>query len=106
MLRLNVEKLRREIETYDVFRTVGKLRSATGLLTCAIPAAVGDYCHIVTSRSRTVPSSVIGFDRGVAYLVPYENAEELRPGMTVVRVGRGLSVPVGDGLLGRVLDGL
>ncbi|HZT82339.1 MAG TPA: FliI/YscN family ATPase, partial [Gemmataceae bacterium] len=39
-------------------------------------------------------------------LVPYEQGEELSPGMTVLRRGRGLSVPVGEGLLGRIVDGL
>ena len=49
---------------------------------------------------------MIGFNNGLAYLVPYEQGEELSPGMTVVRRGRGLSVPVGTGLLGRIVDGL
>ncbi|TPW00627.1 MAG: flagellum-specific ATP synthase, partial [bacterium] len=33
-------------------------------------------------------------------------SEEIAPGMAVIRAGHGLTVPVGDGLLGRVLDGL
>jgi flagellum-specific ATP synthase len=106
MLRLNVAKLRQEIQNYDVFRTAGKLRSATGVLTCTLPAAVGDQCEINVARDRSILAEVIGFANGVAFLMPYENAEEVHPSMTVVRKGHGLSFPVGERLLGRVLDGL
>ncbi len=107
MLRLNVEKLCREIATYDVFRTAGKLRSATGLLlTSTVPAALGDQCAIVIGKGRSILAEVIGFADGQAYLVPYELADDLQPGMPVARLGHALRAPVGDRLLGRVLDGL
>ena len=35
-----------------------------------------------------------------------EHAEEVRARMRVTHLGRGLLAPVGDGLLGRVVDGL
>ncbi len=107
MLRLNVEKLCREIATYDVFQTAGRLRSATGLLlTGTVPAALGDQCVIVLDDERSVLAEVIGFADGLAYLVPYEHADDIQPGMPVARLGHGLLAPVGDRLLGRVLDGL
>ena len=103
---MDVEKLSRQIESYELFRTVGKVRSATGLLRCTLPAAVGDQCEIILSDQRRVPAEVIGFSDGESYVLPYESAESVRPGMPVVGKGSRLSVPVGDGLLGRVLDGL
>jgi flagellum-specific ATP synthase len=107
MLKLDVEKLCRRVEARERFRTAGKLRSATGvMLTCSLPAAVGDQCAILTPAGRELAAEVIGFANGLAYLVPYEQGEELRPGMAVVRKGHGLAAPVGDGLLGRILDGL
>src|SRR5262245_29908016 len=60
MLRLNVAKLREAIRDYDGFRTVGKLRSATGLVTSSLAAAVGDQCEIMGSDGRTVFAEVIG----------------------------------------------
>jgi flagellum-specific ATP synthase len=107
MLKLDVPKLCDRVRDRDRFHTAGKLRSATGvILSCTLPAAVGDQCGILTPGGREIPAEVIGFKDGLAYLVPYEQGEELSPGMTVVRKGRGLSVPVGDGLLGRIVDGL
>lgn len=107
LLKLNVEKLRQEIESFDGTKRAGKLRSATGLLlSCSLNAAVGDQCEIFTPKGRAILAEVIGFSSGVAYLVPYEHTDEIRPGMAVVRKEHGLIVPVGDGLLGRILDGV
>ncbi|HKI31553.1 MAG TPA: FliI/YscN family ATPase [Gemmataceae bacterium] len=107
MLKLDVPKLCQRVRARDRFRTAGKLRSATGvILSCTLPAAVGDQCCILTPAGREILAEVIGFSNGLAYLVPYEQGEELSPGMTVLRKGSGLSVPVGAGLLGRIVDGL
>jgi flagellum-specific ATP synthase len=107
MLKLDVPKLGERIRARDRFHTAGKLRSATGvILSCTLPAAVGDQCCILTPNGREILAEVIGFNNGLAYVVPYEQGDELSPGMTVVRRGRGLSVPVGSGLLGRTVDGL
>ena len=106
MLMLDVACLSKEIAGHDVFRTVGKLQSATGLLwSCALPATVGDQCEVLTARGP-VRAEVIGFSRGIAYVVPYEAVGEVRGGMQVLRSEHGLKTPVGDVLLGRVLDGL
>src|SRR5690349_22400271 len=100
MLKLDVNQLCERARARDRFRTAGKLRSATGvILSCTLPAAVGDQCSIITPSGRDILAEVIGFNNGLAYLVPYEQGEELSPGMTVLRRGRGLSVPVGNGLL-------
>jgi flagellum-specific ATP synthase len=39
-------------------------------------------------------------------MVPFDPADDLRPGMPVMRKGRGATIPVGENLLGRVIDGL
>ncbi len=106
MLALNLDQLGHEVARCDLLRTVGKLRRANGLLTCTLPAAVGDQCAIGGPGGESVLAEVIGFADGAAFLVPYETVHSLRPGMPVAHLGRALSAPVGDGLLGRVLDGL
>lgn len=96
-----------EIASHDLLRVSGPLRSATGLLlTCAVPASVGEQCSIRVSDERTVLVEVIGFTEDGVSLVPYEHSSELRPGLPVTCSGRQLTVPVGKPLLGRVLDGL
>lgn len=107
MLNLDLARLRREAVRYELFRTSGVLHGATGLLlSCSLPAAVGDQCAIHKPDGDSLLAEVIGFQNGVAYVVPYEHAEEVHSGMRVTHLGRGLIAPVGLGLLGRVVDGL
>jgi flagellum-specific ATP synthase len=88
------------------YREGGRLRSATGLMTCSIPAAVGDHCSIIRRDGSPVLAEVIGFERDVAFMAPYDHAENLQPGVPVIRKGRGFTIPTGPNLLGRVIDGL
>ncbi len=107
MLNLDLARLRREAARYELFRTSGVLRGATGLLlSCSLPAAIGDQCAIHKPDGELLLAEVIGFQNGVAHVVPYEHAEEVHSGMRVTHLGRGLIAPVGQGLLGRVVDGL
>lgn len=107
MLDLDLTRLRRDIARHELFHTSGVLRGATGLLlSCSLPAAVGDQCAIDTGDGTSLLAESIGFQHGTAFLVPYEHAEEVHPGMRVTHLGRGLIAPVGEGLLGRILDGL
>jgi flagellum-specific ATP synthase len=106
MLMLDLARLRQGITDRETFQTVGQLQSATGLLwSCTLPATVGDQCQVVTGRGA-VHAEVIGFSSGTAYVVPYEAVGEVRAGMPVLRSDSGLKTPVGEPLLGRVLDGL
>ncbi|MBA4065307.1 MAG: EscN/YscN/HrcN family type III secretion system ATPase [Isosphaera sp.] len=98
--------MNKSITTTPLYRTGGRLRSVTGLMTCNLPAAVGDHCAILPREGEPVLAEVIGFENDLAYMVPFDRAENLRPGMPVVRKGTGLKVPTGRNLLGRVIDGL
>ncbi len=51
-------------------------------------------------------AQAVGFRTGRTLLMPLAGMEGIRPGAEVVATGRALMAPVGDGLLGRVLDGL
>ena len=106
MLGLDLPRLNRSIVQTPLYRICGRLKSVTGLMTCNIPAAVGDHCTIVPKEGKPVLAEVIGFENDLAYLVPFDHAEHLQPGMPVIRNGRGMQVPIGPNLLGRVIDGL
>jgi flagellum-specific ATP synthase len=106
MFSMNLERLKREVDSHDGFRVQSRLRISEDGLACALPAALGDQCRILEPNGREVPAEVVGFTRGLARLAPFEFAEELRAGMTVVRSPERRLVPTGPGVLGRVLDGL
>ncbi|MBY0395507.1 MAG: FliI/YscN family ATPase, partial [Thermoleophilia bacterium] len=98
--------MNRSITQTPLYRMGGRLRSVTGLMTCAIPAAVGDHCAILPRDGDPILAEVIGFENDLAYMVPFDHADNLQPGMPVLRKGRGLMIPMGANLLGRVIDGL
>lgn len=106
MISTQLERLKREVDAHDGFRVQTRLRISEDGLACALPAAIGDQCRILEPNGREVPAEVVGYTRGLARLAPFEFAEELRSGMPVVRSPERRTVPIGNGLLGRVLDGL
>ena len=106
MLNLEVDRLVREIRTCDGFQVQSRLQVVEDGLACALPAAIGDQCLIIEKGGRQIPAEVIGFKRGLSHLAPYEFADELRAGQLVLRLPERRSVPVGNGVLGRIFDGL
>ena len=106
MLGLDMSAMSRSITQTPLYSIGGRLRSVTGMMTCAIPAAVGDHCFIMPREGEPVLAEVIGFERDLAYMVPFDPADDLRPGMPVLRKGKGSTIPVGESMLGRVIDGL
>lgn len=106
MLGLDLPAMNRSITQTPLYRMGGRLKSVTGLMTCNIPAAVGDHCVILPKDGEPVLAEVIGFENDLAFMVPFDRAENLRPGMPVMRKGTGLKIPTGRNLLGRVIDGL
>jgi flagellum-specific ATP synthase len=106
MLGLDLPRMTRSITDTPLYHVGGRLKSCAGVLTSTLRAAVGDQVGIMTEDGPPVLAEVIGFRDGVSQLVPYDAVDDLRPDMPVIRKGRGLTVPVGRGLLGRVIDGL
>lgn len=106
MLQLDLKRLKRDIENCDGFQLQSRLQVVEEGFACPLPAALGDQCLIVEKNGREIPAEVIGFRRGMSQLAPFENADELRAGQTVIRLPERRSVPVGKAILGRIFDGL
>ncbi|HUH38479.1 MAG TPA: FliI/YscN family ATPase, partial [Spongiibacteraceae bacterium] len=81
-------------------RMVGLTLEAVGL-----KVAVGDRCLVLPERGGSVETEVIGFTEQRVYLMPVEHASGLQPGARVLRLEHDTRIPVGEGLLGRVVDG-
>ncbi|MCA9049086.1 MAG: FliI/YscN family ATPase [Planctomycetaceae bacterium] len=88
------------------FRTVGTLRSARGLLRASLPASVGESCRLRLPSGESLTAEVVGFDDHESQLMCYDSTAGLRPGLEVTALGRRRSVPIGEALLGRVIDGI
>ncbi|MEW6427005.1 MAG: FliI/YscN family ATPase [Thermodesulfobacteriota bacterium] len=67
---------------------------------------VGSLCAIDAHRgSVKVPAEVVGFRRDRVLLMPLGEMRGIEPGSSISLVEQQAAVPVGNGLLGRVLDG-
>lgn len=85
----------------------GRLTRMVGLtLECVgCPMVVGDRCLIQGQGVGSVEAEVVGFEDERVYLMPLTAIEGLRPGARVVPLAAASRVPVGPGLLGRVVNG-
>ena len=77
-----------------------------GVLRCAgAEVALGEEVRIGGLLGGEVAAEVVALQRGTAVLLPVDAVSGLRAGLPVRSTGRSPSAPVGDALLGRILDG-
>ena len=84
----------------QLIRMVGLTLEAVGL-----NVKVGDRCMVQRDGAEDVEAEVVGFDQQRIFLMPIEQVDGLRPGAKVWPLHGSSDVPVGYGLLGRVVDG-
>ncbi|MDR2577904.1 MAG: flagellar protein export ATPase FliI [Chitinispirillales bacterium] len=96
------------VKSAESTRVYGKVTEVIGILieSTGPSASIGDVCHIEKAGKLVCRAEVVGFRKDRTLLMPLGPIEGIHPGMAVAATGRPLSVQVGDGLLGRVLDGL
>ncbi len=90
------------------FKPFGRIDSVRGLsvISRGPDAAIGEILWLMEQDRRVMALEVSGFlSQGRLLLTPYGDLTGIRQGMMVVETRKRLQVPVGRGLLGRVLDG-
>jgi len=85
----------------------GRLTRMVGLTLEAIGchSIVGDRCIVHGAGGQNIEAEVVGFDGDRTFLMPLTSADGLKPGALVTPTESINEIPVGWGLLGRVLDG-
>jgi type III secretion protein N (ATPase) len=86
----------------------GRVVEARGTLVrvAGLVANIGDLCELSMPDQSVRMAEVIGLADESALLMPHGDLTGMGIGMAVRPLGRGHHISVGDGLLGRVLDGL
>lgn len=88
---------------------MGRVTKVAGFVTEADGPAtrLGSICHIYPAGNLPrVSAEVLGFRDNSVLLVPLGEIRGIAPGNRVVAKDQDASIEVGDGLLGRVVDGL
>lgn len=86
----------------------GRVKEVTGLVIKAtVPdAAIGDVVRIRRRGQDVQLAEVVGFKDELAILMPLGDVDGIGPQAEVEGTGKPFSIRCGEGLLGRVLDGL
>lgn len=106
-MAIDLKRYHELVKTAQTVRVRGRVTELTGLVVKAqVPnVRVGEVCEIRRGRS-SVRSEVVGFQGETVMLMPLGELHGIGPDSEVVPSGRPLTIRVGKGLLGRVLNGL
>ncbi len=101
--------LRSALDAIDPIRVAGKVTKVVGLMVEGwVPdARLGAMCSIrPEGDSLSVPAEVVGFRADTALLMPLGDMQGVAPGSSILPAKRQPTIDLGEGLLGRVIDGL
>ncbi len=96
------------IESKNLISTCGKIKKVAGITIKATGpknVKIGDVCIINTSNGF-MESEVVGFEEDGIILMPLGTLDGIEADSLVKSANKGLSVPVGIGMLGRVVNAL
>ncbi|MCV6626656.1 MAG: flagellar protein export ATPase FliI [Cellvibrionaceae bacterium] len=82
-------------------RLVGMTLEAEGL-----QASLGQTCQIINKSGHSVEAEVVGFNGSKVYLMPITHFSGVEPGARVKPQNESAAIPIGEQLLGRVLNGI
>lgn len=130
-----LHKYTEAVKNTDPIKYTGTVTRVSGMLveSSGPQVGIGGICRILFSSPRTEPgkevesgvfpgdfeftrepftenncvlAEVIGLNGGTVQMMPFRRTEGIEVGCRVISIGEELTVPVGNMLLGRVLDGL
>ncbi|RYG73873.1 flagellar protein export ATPase FliI [Lentibacillus lipolyticus] len=106
---MNLSKYQEAISQADTFKRYGKVMRAVGLMVESLGPEVniGEVCLIHNTANNThVKAEVIGFYNERIMLMPFADIAAIGPGCLVESTGKALTVKIGRGLIGEVVDSL
>ena len=97
------------VHNLDLIKLNGKVTDIIGLvIVSAGPnVALGEICRIIDKQGNEVClSEVVGFKDGKVLSIAIGEVQNISPACEIIATGRTFIIPVGEGLLGRVIDSL
>lgn len=103
------EDLLNDLET---IKFNGKVKKVVGVTVegTGPQANLGELCKIIITdktrkKQRIIDAEVVGFREDGIILMPYSDIEGISQGCEILGTGKTMEIPVGDFLLGRIVDG-
>lgn len=103
------QEMIRRVYNAEPYSLTGKIENIVGMSIEASGgrAAVGDICRIYNADSGgQVTAEVVGFKNNHILLMPYSEMNGISSGNFVRNTGRQLTLKVGEGLRGRIINAL
>ncbi len=103
----SLEKLQQRSETAVEPQVKGRLKRMVGLTLEAVgcQAPLGGRCMVELDDGSEAETEVVGFNDESLFLMPVGEIHGVRQGARVTPTNKQFRIPVGDDLLGRVVDG-
>ncbi len=104
-----LKELPKLIANTDTISHIGKIENIVGMTIEASgdKATIGDIEVIYSeSSNRHIPAEVVGFKDNKILLMPYESISGISAGSFIRNTGNRLKIPVGNDLVGKVIDAL
>ncbi|RKZ17430.1 hypothetical protein DRQ50_04970, partial [bacterium] len=108
-MKLRWSDIGQAIQQVNPIRAVGRVTNLVGMVIEAggIEAPVGSVCRVESGRhDEPVLCEVVGFRQDALLIMPFRDARGISRGNRVTLMATDLTVPGGNQLLGRVIDGL
>lgn len=109
MHEISLQKYRNLLDEIDTLERTGKVTRVIGMTIESQGPSVelGEVCHIFNlKQTGYIKAEVVGFRENRVLLMPLGDMQGIGPGSFVVATHQCLTVPVGESLVGRILDGL
>jgi len=109
LLTERIKRYKTVLENTETIKVNGKVSDVIGLVIVSTGpnVALGEVCRIVDKEGNAVCSSeVVGFKDGKVLSIALGEVQKISPACEIIASGKSFSIPLGDELLGRVIDGL
>jgi type III secretion protein N (ATPase) len=103
------DAIERELRARPRPATAGKVQEVIGTLlkVSGLDATLGELCELHSPQGAlSQRAEVVGFSRDITLLSPFGRLVNISRETRVTGLKRPLSIPIGDALLGRVIDSL
>jgi len=106
-MNVSLKRYASAVRGADLIRRSGRITQFFGLVaeSSGPDAFLGEVCEIYArSQRQPILAEVVGLRDGKVLLMPFGDLRGIAAGSEVIATGRPLAVPIGEGLLGRVVD--
>ena len=102
------ERVHNRVQSVDLYQYKGSVSKLLGLtVEVKLPGLkIGDLCYIEASTGEKKPAEVVAFKGDVAQLLLLYDGAGIGQGSLVTTTGKPITIPVGDFLLGRLVNPL